>query len=144
MRLGEKRDHLISPATVHAAASVGDEHHFGLAVAIEVLAREVLVENHAEPSRCLEASLKLPVVRILFLEAFANVLSASGEKEKEIQVWKELFAISQNLGLELGQAEAKQKAANLEAQLKRTDEAIKDYAVAADLYGTRRKLDSGT
>src|SRR6267154_1100974 len=51
MRLGEKGDDVISPATVHATASVGDEDHFRLTVTIEVLARVVLVENHAEPSR---------------------------------------------------------------------------------------------
>ena len=31
------------------AAGVGDEHHFALAVAVEVFAGVILVKNHAEP-----------------------------------------------------------------------------------------------
>jgi len=41
------------------------------------------------------------------------------------------------LGFPAGEAEAEEKAANLESRLKKTDEALKDYALAADLY---RKL----
>src|SRR5207244_4627533 len=50
-RFGEKRDDGIVPAAVRATASVCEENYFGLAVAVEVLAGVVLVENHAKPSR---------------------------------------------------------------------------------------------
>src|SRR6267154_89285 len=51
VRFGEKRDDGIGPAAVRATASVREENYFGLAVAVEVLAGVVLVENHAKPSR---------------------------------------------------------------------------------------------
>ena len=86
---------------------------------------------------CLESYLQLSVVRLIWLEGFANVLEAANQKEREIGVWREVFSTSQGLGLSAGEAEAKEKTANLESQLKKTDEALKDYALAADLY---RKL----
>ena len=86
---------------------------------------------------CLESFLQLPFVRLIWLEGFANVLEAANQKEKQIGVWEEMFSTSQGLGLTAGEAEAKEKAANLESQLKKTDDALKDYALAADLY---RKL----
>ncbi|MGC2357163.1 MAG: tetratricopeptide repeat protein, partial [Candidatus Acidiferrum sp.] len=86
---------------------------------------------------CLESYLQLPFVRLIWLEGFANVLEAANQKERQISVWEEIFSTSQGLGLTAGEAEAKEKAANLESQLKKTDEALKDYALAADLY---RKL----
>jgi CHAT domain-containing protein/tetratricopeptide (TPR) repeat protein len=88
---------------------------------------------------CFESYLPLPFVRLLWLEGFANVLEAANQKEKEINVWEEVFSTSQGLSLTAGEAEAKEKAANLESQLKKTDDAVKDYALAADLY---RKLGS--
>jgi tetratricopeptide (TPR) repeat protein len=86
---------------------------------------------------CLESYLQLPFVRLIWLEGFANVLEAANQKERQIGVWEEIFSTSQGLGLTAGEAEAKEKAANLESQLKKMDEALKDYALAADLY---RKL----
>ncbi len=86
---------------------------------------------------CLESYLQLPFVRLIWLEGFANVLEAANQKEKQIGVWEEIFSTSHGLDLTAGEAEAKEKAANLESQLKKTDEALKDYALAADLY---RKL----
>jgi tetratricopeptide (TPR) repeat protein len=86
---------------------------------------------------CLESYLQLPFLRLIWLEGFANVLEAANQKEREVGVWQEVFSTSQELGFAAGEAEAKEKAANLESQLKKTDEALKDYALAADLY---RKL----
>jgi len=83
---------------------------------------------------CLAASLEFPIFRILLLEGFTNVLEAANQKEREINIWQELFSISEKQGILAGQAEAKQKIADLENQLKRTDQALKDYAAAADLY----------
>jgi tetratricopeptide (TPR) repeat protein len=86
---------------------------------------------------CLESYLQLPFLRLIWLEGFANVLEAANQKEREVGVWQEVFSTSQELGFAAGEAEAKEKAANLESQLKKTGEALKDYALAADLY---RKL----
>ncbi len=83
---------------------------------------------------CLGSYLRLPLVRMIWLEGFANVLEAANQREKEIGVWEEVFAISHGLSFLDGEAEAKEKIANLESQLKKTNEAIKDYGKAADLY----------
>src|SRR6185312_9824645 len=48
---GGESDDVIVPAAVIATASVGNEDHFGFAVAVEVLSRVVLVENHLKPGR---------------------------------------------------------------------------------------------
>ena len=90
---------------------------------------------------CLEAYFQLPFVRLIWLEGFANVLEAANQKEREIGIWEEVFSTSRGLGLIAVEAEAKEKVANLESQLKRTDEALKDYADAVDLY---RKLGNET
>ena len=86
---------------------------------------------------CLTFALGLPIMRLLLLEGISNVLRAANLKEKEIEIWHEIFSISQNLGLLAGEAEAEQKIAYLENQLTKTDDALKDYSAAADLY---RKL----
>lgn len=83
---------------------------------------------------CLASNLALPVFHVLFLEGLTNVLEAANQKEQEIEIWDELFSTSQKLGLIAGEAEAKQKAADLENKLKKTDEALKDYSLAAELY----------
>ena len=63
---------------------------------------------------CLESYLQLSVVRLIWLEGFANVLEAANQKEREIGVWREVFSTSQGLGLSAGEAEAKEKTANIE------------------------------
>lgn len=83
---------------------------------------------------CLASNLALPVFQLIFLEGFTNVLEAANQKEQEVQIWRELFSTSQKLGLLAGEAEAEQKVADLENQLKKTDEALKDYSLAAELY----------
>src|SRR5438128_5074908 len=86
---------------------------------------------------CFTFALGLPVLRILLLEGLSNVLEAANQQEKEIEVWREMLSISHDLGLVPGEAEAEQKIADLEGKLKKTDDAVKDYAIAADLF---RKL----
>jgi CHAT domain-containing protein/tetratricopeptide (TPR) repeat protein len=86
---------------------------------------------------CLTFALGLPVLRILLLEGLSNVLEAANQQQKEIEVWREMLSISHELGLLPGEAEAEQKLADLEGKLKKTDDAVKDYAIAADLF---RKL----
>jgi CHAT domain-containing protein len=93
---------------------------------------------------CFASFLQVPMLQLVWLEGLANVLEAANEKEKEIAVWQEVFSTSQTLGFVAGQAEGKEKIADLESQLKKTEEAIKDYIAAADLYkkvGDEAKLD---
>jgi CHAT domain-containing protein/tetratricopeptide (TPR) repeat protein len=83
---------------------------------------------------CISNALGLPILRIALLEGITNALEAANLKEKELQTWRELLTVSHSVGLLAGEAEARLKVANLENQLKRTQEAIQDYAIAADLY----------
>ena len=83
---------------------------------------------------CLSSSLQLPLTRLVWLEGFANVLDAAHQTEKEIETWQQVFSISESVGLFQGEAEAKQKAADLENRLKKTEEAVTDYRDAAELY----------
>jgi CHAT domain-containing protein/tetratricopeptide (TPR) repeat protein len=87
--------------------------------------------NEGKERDCLTSALGLPVTRLLLLEGISNVLRLANLKDKEIEIWREMFSISQNLGLLAGEAEAEQKIADLENQLNKTDEAVKDYALAA-------------
>jgi tetratricopeptide (TPR) repeat protein len=92
------------------------------------------VVRDAKVRDCLASNLSLPVFHILFLEGFANVLEAANQKEREIQIWDEVFSTSEKIGLLAGEAEAKQKVADLQNQLKKSDEALKNYTLAAELY----------
>jgi tetratricopeptide (TPR) repeat protein len=83
---------------------------------------------------CLQSYLQLPIARLIWLEGFANVLEAANQKEREIEVWNEVFSTSEGMGLLAGESEAKEKVANLENQLKKTEDALRDYRTAADLY----------
>jgi tetratricopeptide (TPR) repeat protein len=86
---------------------------------------------------CMVSSLQTPLMQLIWLEGFANVLDGAHQTEKEIDTWRRIFSISEGLGLLDGEAEAKQKTADLENRLKRTEDAVIDYKSAADLY---RKL----
>lgn len=103
---------------------------------MDLLKRNDLGQFISDPElrACFASSLQIPILRLIWLEGLANVLEAANEKEKEIPVWQEQFSTSQSLGFVFGQAEAKEKIADIEAQLKRTGDAIKDYIAAADLY----------
>jgi len=83
---------------------------------------------------CLNFALTLPIFRILLLEGLTNVLEAANQKEKEIDIWRELLSISHDTELRIGEAEAERKIADLENQLKKFDDAVKDYAIAAGFY----------
>jgi tetratricopeptide (TPR) repeat protein len=108
---------------------------------MELLNRMDLTEFVPDASlrSCLQSYLRLPFIRLIWLEGFANVLEAARQPERQIDVWREVFSTSQTMAFLAGEAEAKEKAANLENQLKRTDAALKDYALAGDLY---RKLNN--
>jgi CHAT domain-containing protein/tetratricopeptide (TPR) repeat protein len=83
---------------------------------------------------CVASALELPIMHILFLEGLTNVLEAANLKEKEIEVWREVLSTSHNIGLVAGEAEAEQKIAQLESQLKKFEDAVKDYALTVGLY----------
>jgi CHAT domain-containing protein/Flp pilus assembly protein TadD len=85
---------------------------------------------------CLLSGLELPIFRVIVLEGFANVLKTVDRKEEEIEVLRELFHVSQGLGLLAGEAEAQKEIADVENQLKKADQALKDYGLAATLYKT--------
>ena len=83
---------------------------------------------------CLSLALTLPITRIFLLEGLTNVLDAANQKEKEIDIWRELLSVSHNAELHIGEAEANHKIADLENQLKKYDDALKDYGIAAGFY----------
>jgi hypothetical protein len=84
------------------------------------------------------------MLRVVLLEGITNALEAAHLKDKELQIWRELLEMSKDIGLLAGQAEALQKIANLESESNKNVEAIKDYAMAAELYrqlGNEARLD---
>jgi len=83
---------------------------------------------------CLASALQLPVLHLTLLEGLTNVLEAANQKERELEIWQEAYSFSHDHGIVFGEAEAAQKAADLNNQLKKTDDALKYYAVAAELY----------
>ena len=91
----------------------------------------------AKEQTCFSSALALPVLYITFLEGFANALEAANQKDRELEIWLEAYSYSRDNGIPAGEAEAAQKVGNLDEQLKKTDDALKYYAIAADLY---RKL----
>jgi CHAT domain-containing protein len=86
---------------------------------------------------CMASALQLPVLHLTVLEGLTNVLEAANQKEKELEIWQEAYSYSGDHGIVLGEAQAAQKIASLDNQLKKTDDALKYYAIAADSY---RKL----
>jgi CHAT domain-containing protein/Flp pilus assembly protein TadD len=90
--------------------------------------------HEAKDRDCLTSALELPVFRLSLLEGLSNALEAANQQEKEIEVWREVLSISKGLGLLAGEAEAEQKIAGLESKLKKADDAVKDYALAAGFY----------
>jgi CHAT domain-containing protein len=90
---------------------------------------------------CMQSSFQSPLMEIVRLEGFANVLEAAHKSDKEIELWHRVFAVSAQAGLLDGEAEGKQKAADLENQLKRPESAVDDYRSAADLF---RRIQNST
>ena len=88
----------------------------------------------AKEQACLASALELPVLHLTFLEGFANALDAAKQKDKELEVWLEAYSYSHDRGIPAGEAETAQKVAILSNQLKKTDDALKYFAIAADGY----------
>ena len=94
--------------------------------------------SHDAPEQaCLASAFALPILHLTLLEDLANILEAANLKDKESEVWHEVFNFSSDQNFLAGEAEAAQKIADLDNQLKDTDDALKYYGIAADLY---RKL----
>ena len=88
---------------------------------------------------CVASSLELPIFHLTVLEDMANLLGAANQKERELETWQEIYEYSRDHNVLAGEAEAAQKVANLDLQLKKTDDALTHYRIAADLY---RKLEN--
>jgi CHAT domain-containing protein/tetratricopeptide (TPR) repeat protein len=91
----------------------------------------------AKDQVCVQSSLELPIFHLTVLEDMANLLGAANQKDRELEIWQEIYEYSRDHTVLAGEAEAAQKVANLDLQLKRTDDALTHYEIAADLY---RKL----
>jgi len=104
------------------------------------LLKEANLQNLApdnEERTCLASTLALPTPQLIVLEGLANALEAANQKQKELEVLQELYSSSQRQSFVAGEAEAAQQIAELSAQLKKSDDALKYYGLAANLY---RKL----
>ena len=86
---------------------------------------------------CLASALELPIFHLTLLEDLANIYQAANDKEKELETWQEVYDYSHSHSVLAGEAESAQKAGNLDNELKQTDDALKYYAIAVELY---RKL----
>jgi CHAT domain-containing protein/tetratricopeptide (TPR) repeat protein len=83
---------------------------------------------------CLTSAIELPIFRVIVLEGLTTVLRVADKKEKEIEVWRELFSMSRDHELLAGEAEAEQRIGDLENQLKKSGDALQDYTLAISLY----------
>ena len=91
----------------------------------------------AHTQACLASALELPIFHITLLEDLAYKLDSANHKEQELKVWLESYDYCHDHSVPLGEAEAAGKVGGLYDQLKDTDDALKYYVIAADLY---RKL----
>lgn len=101
---------------------------------------QLFIQDVREQS-CMAFALQSPVFHLMVLEGLTNVLKAANQKEKALEVWKEVYSYSRDHDVLAGAAEAAQKVADLDNQLKNTDDALKYYAVAIDLF---RRLQNET
>ena len=95
----------------------------------------------ARQQACMAFALQSPMFHLTVLEDLTYVLGAANQKAKELEVWKEVYSYSRDHDVLAGAAEAAQKVADLDNQLKNTDDALKYYAIAIDLF---RRLQNET
>jgi CHAT domain-containing protein/tetratricopeptide (TPR) repeat protein len=91
----------------------------------------------AKAQVCLANALELPILHLALLEDLANLHAAAKQDEQQLAIWQEIYDYSRGHTIVAGEAEAAQKSANLDVKLKKTDDALTNYAIAAELY---RKL----
>jgi len=87
----------------------------------------------ASEHRCLAFALQYPIFHLTALENLATILEVAKEKEKELNVWKEVYAYSRDHNIVAGEAEAAQTIAELDSQYKNTEDSLKYYSIAIDL-----------
>jgi CHAT domain-containing protein/Tfp pilus assembly protein PilF len=90
----------------------------------------------AQVRACFASALNLPIFHLTLLEDLANALEAANKKEAELETWQEVYDYSRGNNFLVGEGEAAHKVADLDNQLKKNDDALKYYAIAADLYRT--------
>ena len=95
----------------------------------------------AREQACMAFALQSPMFHLMVLEDITYVLGAANQKAKELEVWKEVYSYSRAHDVLAGAAEASQKVADLDNQLKNTDDALKYYAIGIDLF---RRLQNET
>ncbi len=88
---------------------------------------------HASEHPCLAFALQAPIFHLTALENLSGILEAAKEKEKELDVWKEVYAYSRDHNIVAGEAEAAQTIADLDSQYKNNEDALKYYSIAIDL-----------
>jgi CHAT domain-containing protein/tetratricopeptide (TPR) repeat protein len=143
--LAQAKSRAIKARDGYAFVSAETTYAFGLvrqgktdqALAELALVKEGKLDSIAQDANdreCLTNALSLPMLRIILLEGITNALEAANLKDKELDIWRELQAMSRDIGMLAGEAEASQKIANLESQSKRNGEAIRDYAITTELY----------
>jgi CHAT domain-containing protein/uncharacterized protein HemY len=88
----------------------------------------------ANEQACLASALELPVLHLTFLEGFANALDAAKQTDKELEIWLQAYSYSHDKDIPAGEAESAQKVAILSNQLKKTGDALKYFAIAADRF----------
>jgi CHAT domain-containing protein/cytochrome c-type biogenesis protein CcmH/NrfG len=91
----------------------------------------------AQRQACLASALELPILHLTLLEDLANKLDLTKHKDQELEVWLESYDYGRDHNVSLVEAEAADNVGDLYNQSKDTDNALKYYAIAADLY---RKL----
>lgn len=82
----------------------------------------------------LNAAIKRPFARVAFLESLGWAYEAGGKADSALAVWGELYGYSKTIGLLLAEAESALRMAELSRQLKKTEDAINSYSIAAGLY----------
>jgi CHAT domain-containing protein/tetratricopeptide (TPR) repeat protein len=95
----------------------------------------------AREQACMAFALQSPMFHLTVLEDLTYVLGAANQKAKELEVWKEVYSYSRDHNVLAGAAEAAQKVADLDNQLKNTDDSLKYYAIAIELF---RRLQNET
>ena len=87
-----------------------------------------------EQQKCLALVLDYPIFHLTFVEGLTSVLEAANQREQELAIWQEAYSYSHEQRVLVGEAEAAQKIADLSNQFKRSEEALKYYAIAGNLY----------
>jgi CHAT domain-containing protein/tetratricopeptide (TPR) repeat protein len=102
---------------------------------LESIRKGDLGESNSSPEirRRLLAALAAPFPRVSVLEGLGTAYEMAGQPEGALPVWSELYSFSDSIGLVVTKAESAKKMADLNAQLKRTSEALRLYAVAVPL-----------